>query len=292
MNNIVEFKNVYKKYGKLEALKGIDLKIPRGKIVGLLGPNGSGKTTMIKIMNGLLTTAEGEVLINGMKPGIETKKIVSYLPERTYLNDWMRVKDIIDFFKDFYEDFDEIKALQMLRTLDIDENRKLKRLLKIKRKVNYAQIGAEIIGYNPSKWGQSIIINRGKIDNIKVGDPVISHEGVVGQVINVSPNTSKVLILIDRTSAIDVFLQQSRARGVIIGGGNELCQLKYILKNNDTKIGDKVLTSGLDGIFPKGLLVGHVADLSPIPSGLFDTIKVMPIVDFTKLEFVTVLKLK
>ena len=172
------------------------------------------------------------------------------------------------------------------------ENRKLKRLLKIKRKVNYAQIGAEIIWYNPSKWGQSIIINRGKIDNIKVGDPVISHEGVVGQVINVSPNTSKVLILIDRTSAIDVFLQQSRARGVIIGGGNELCQLKYILKNNDTKIGDKVLTSGLDGIFPKGLLVGHVADLSPIPSGLFDTIKVMPIVDFTKLEFVTVLKLK
>lgn len=130
MNNIVEFKNVYKKYGKLEALKGIDLKIPRGKIVGLLGPNGSGKTTMIKIMNGLLTTAEGEVLINGMKPGIETKKIVSYLPERTYLNDWMRVKDIIDFFKDFYEDFDEIKALQMLRTLDIDENRKLKTLSK------------------------------------------------------------------------------------------------------------------------------------------------------------------
>ena len=125
MNNIVEFKNVYKKYGKTDALKGIDINIPKGKIVGLLGPNGSGKTTMIKIMNGLLTTTEGEVLINGMKPGIETKKIVSYLPERTYLNDWMKVKDIIDFFKDFYEDFDEVKALQMLRTLDIDENRRL-----------------------------------------------------------------------------------------------------------------------------------------------------------------------
>ena len=130
MNNIVEFKNVYKKYGKIDALKGIDINIPKGKIVGLLGPNGSGKTTMIKIMNGLLTTTEGEVLINGMKPGIETKKIVSYLPERTYLNDWMKVKDIIDFFKDFYEDFDEIKALQMLRTLEIDENRRLKTLSK------------------------------------------------------------------------------------------------------------------------------------------------------------------
>ena len=123
MNNIVEFKNVYKKYGKIDALKGIDINIPKGKIVGLLGPNGSGKTTMIKIMNGLLTTTEGEVLINGMKPGIETKKIVSYLPERTYLNDWMKVKDIIDFFKDFYEDFDEIKALQMLRPLKRVEKR-------------------------------------------------------------------------------------------------------------------------------------------------------------------------
>ena len=130
MNNIVEFKNVYKKYGNTDALKGIDIKIPKGKIVGLLGPNGSGKTTMIKIINGLLTTTEGEVLINGMKPGIETKKIVSYLPERTYLNDWMKVKDIIDFFKDFYKDFDEVKALQMLRTLDIDENRRLKTLSK------------------------------------------------------------------------------------------------------------------------------------------------------------------
>lgn len=130
MNSIVEFKNVYKKYGKTEAVKGVDIKIPRGKIVGLLGPNGSGKTTMIKMMNGLLTTTEGEVLINGMKPGKETKKIVSYLPEKTYLNDWMKVSDIIDFFKDFYEDFDELKALQMLKALDIDENRKLKTLSK------------------------------------------------------------------------------------------------------------------------------------------------------------------
>ena len=113
MNNIVEFKNVYKKYGNTDALKGIDIKIPKGKIVGLLGPNGSGKTTMIKIMNGLLTTTEGEVLINGMKPGIETKKIVSYLPERTYLNDWMKEKDIIDFFKDFYEDFDEFTEVEI-----------------------------------------------------------------------------------------------------------------------------------------------------------------------------------
>lgn len=130
MENIIEVKNLTKSYKNKIAVDNLTFNVKKGEILGLLGPNGSGKTTMIKIMNGLLTTAEGEVLINGMKPGIETKKIVSYLPERTYLNDWMRVKDIIDFFKDFYEDFDEIKALQMLRTLDIDENRKLKTLSK------------------------------------------------------------------------------------------------------------------------------------------------------------------
>ena len=148
MNNIVEFKNVYKKYGKTDALKGIDINIPKGKIVGLLGPNGSGKTTMIKIMNGLLTTTEGEVLINGMKPGIETKKIVSYLPERTYLNDWMKVKDIIDFFKDFYEDFDEVKALQMLRILEIDE--KVQLILVMARKADLYILDEPIGGVDPA----------------------------------------------------------------------------------------------------------------------------------------------
>jgi len=89
---VAEFKDLRKNYGKKEALKGINLNIPRGKIVGLLGPNGSGKSTMIKILNGLLHPDSGEVLIEGMKPSIETKSLVSYLPERTYLNDWMKVK--------------------------------------------------------------------------------------------------------------------------------------------------------------------------------------------------------
>ena len=126
----VKMHHVTKTFGKVIANKDVNLELKNGEILALLGENGSGKTTMIKIMNGLLTTTEGEVLINGMKPGIETKKIVSYLPERTYLNDWMKVKDIIDFFKDFYEDFDKVKALQMLRTLEIDENRRLKTLSK------------------------------------------------------------------------------------------------------------------------------------------------------------------
>ena len=128
--NILECKGLFKSYGNKVALKGIDLSIKRGRIVGLLGPNGSGKTTFIKLANGLLNPTSGEILINGMKPGVETKKIVSYLPERTYLADWMKVSDVIKFFKDFYDDFNEEKAYRMLSSLDIDENDKLKTMSK------------------------------------------------------------------------------------------------------------------------------------------------------------------
>lgn len=130
MANIVEFKNVYKSYGDKDILKGIDLNIPKGKIVGLLGPNGSGKTTIIKLINNLLQVDEGSIEINGMKPSVETKKIISYLPEKTYLNDWMKVKDILAFFHDFYKDFDVQKANEMIKNLKIDKNERLKTMSK------------------------------------------------------------------------------------------------------------------------------------------------------------------
>lgn len=129
-NIILECKNLSKRYGVKMALKGIDLKVNRGRIVGLLGPNGSGKTTLIKLANGLLTPTDGEILIDGLIPGVETKSKVSYLPERTYLASWMKVKDILEFFKDFYTDFNMDKALDMLKRLDIDVNDKLKSMSK------------------------------------------------------------------------------------------------------------------------------------------------------------------
>lgn len=127
---ILECKGLTKDYGNKKALDGIDLTIKKGRIVGLLGPNGSGKSTLIKLANGLLTPTNGEILIKGMKPGVETKKIVSYLPERTYLNNWMRVSDIIKFFSDFYEDFNSEKAYDMLGKLKINANDKLKTMSK------------------------------------------------------------------------------------------------------------------------------------------------------------------
>lgn len=130
MNPILECKGLTKKYGSLEALSNVDLTLEPGRIVGLLGPNGSGKSTLIKLINGILTPNAGAILIDGKPVGVDTKKIVSYLPERTYLNNWMKVCDIIDYFNDFYEDFDRNKAYEMLKRLNIDPSMRLRTLSK------------------------------------------------------------------------------------------------------------------------------------------------------------------
>ena len=101
MAAILECRQLVKKYGSFQALNGIDLELPAGKIIGLLGPNGSGKTTLIKLASGLLQPTSGEILIDGMKPGVETKRIVAYLPERNYLEDRMTVEQMLKFMKDF-----------------------------------------------------------------------------------------------------------------------------------------------------------------------------------------------
>lgn len=128
---LVKVENLTKVYDKKkQALNQLNLEIGRGKIIGLLGPNGSGKTTLIKILTGLLQPTEGAVYINGLKPGPETKAKVSYLPERTYLSSAKKVADVIAFFADFYEDFKVERAKEMLASLGIDENAKIKTLSK------------------------------------------------------------------------------------------------------------------------------------------------------------------
>ncbi len=127
---LIQCRDVWKSYGKKDALRGLNLQLESGRIVGLLGPNGSGKTTLIKILNGLLQPEQGMVLIGGEEPGIYTKSIVSYLPDKPYFADWMKVQDLLDLFQDFYEDFDRMKAEQMCAALEIDTGRKMKTLSK------------------------------------------------------------------------------------------------------------------------------------------------------------------
>ena len=130
MNPILECQGLSKQYKNFYALNNLNLSLEKGQIVGLLGPNGSGKSTLIKLINDILIPTQGKVLINGMEPCIETKKIVSYLPERTYLDESMRVRDILTFFSDFYEDFQKERADQMLADLDINIEARLKTLSK------------------------------------------------------------------------------------------------------------------------------------------------------------------
>ena len=127
---IVTTEHLVKRYGSFCALDGWNLEIPRGKIVGLLGPNGSGKTTLIKILSGLLTATEGKVFIDGLVPSERTRAIVSYLPERTYFNSWMRVSECLEYFSDFYADFDRSRAEKMLEDLGVSTSAKLKTLSK------------------------------------------------------------------------------------------------------------------------------------------------------------------
>lgn len=129
-NYLLEFSNITKKYGSKVALDNVSFNLEPGKIIGLLGPNGSGKSTILKLVNGLLQPTEGEIKIMGNPPGIMSKSIISYLPERTYLNEWMKISDLINFFADFYINFDINKANEMVIALKLDPNHKLKTLSK------------------------------------------------------------------------------------------------------------------------------------------------------------------
>lgn len=130
MENIIEIKGLTKSYLTKKALNNVNLDIKRGRVVGILGPNGSGKTTMIKILTGILRESKGEVLIDGYKPGVNTKAIVSYLPDRNFLYNWMDISESIEFYKDFFDDFDENKADELLKFMKLEKSMKINSLSK------------------------------------------------------------------------------------------------------------------------------------------------------------------
>ena len=127
---LVKITNLNKNYGNKQVLKDINLTIPKGKIIGLLGKNGTGKSTLIKLINDLLTPTSGEILVNGKKVGVDSKKIISYLPERTYLDKSMTVDKVIEYFEDFYDNYDSEKARKLLKDLELDTTLKLSKMSK------------------------------------------------------------------------------------------------------------------------------------------------------------------
>lgn len=173
MANIIEIRGLSKNYMRTRALDNIDLKIEKGKVVGILGPNGSGKTTLIKILAGLLRPSKGQVLIDGSRPGVYTKSVVSYLPDRNFLYKWMRVEDAINFYRDFYDDFQIDKAYELLDFMKLDRNmkvdalskgmtEKLNLLLVLSRKAKVYILDEPIAGVDPVARDQILdaIINN------------------------------------------------------------------------------------------------------------------------------------
>jgi rod shape-determining protein MreC len=167
-------------------------------------------------------------------------------------------------------------------------NRRLKRLLALGRELPTRAVAAEVAARDASVWFQSLTLNKGESDGIQTGMPVLAPEGVVGLIASTSPRASRVLLLTDPNSGIDVLIQRTRVRGILSGLLERGTTLKYVKRSDDVRVGDRVVTSGLDGVFPKGLPVGRVTQVSRKDRGLFLYAEVTPEADASRLEEVLV----
>ena len=172
------------------------------------------------------------------------------------------------------------------------ENERLRVLMQLANESKVEGVAANIIGYDPSNWVQSITIDKGFEDGVNRGMSVIEGKGVVGHVISSSRKSARVLLVSDHASAIDSIIQRTRSRGILEGLGGRLARLNYVLEKEDVEIGDRIITSGLDGIYPKGLFLGIVSDIDPPARRLFHRIEIQPAVEFLKLENVFVITSK
>ncbi|MBA7588652.1 Cell shape-determining protein MreC [subsurface metagenome] len=171
-------------------------------------------------------------------------------------------------------------------------NMRLKKLLELKESLPPPTLTAEIVGKDPSLWFRTLTINRGSSDGVQKGMPIVTVEGVVGQVLTSAPNYSKVLLATDLNSAVDVITQKTRVRGIVKGLGRDAFGLNYVLKSAVVEKGDFVFTSGLGGIFPKGLMVGKVSKITKSRRGMFQKIEIDPAVDFSQLEHLIIIMKK
>ncbi|HPL63034.1 MAG TPA: rod shape-determining protein MreC [Syntrophales bacterium] len=169
------------------------------------------------------------------------------------------------------------------------ESIRLKEHLSLRESRRMPMVSARVVGKENSSIFKTILINKGTADGMKAGLAVISVEGVVGRIVESSWNVSRVLLAIDYNSNIDAMIQGTRSQGILQGGGAMGCNLKYVERSEEVKVGDAVLTSGMGGIFPKGLLIGTVVSVDRKDSGLFQKIEVMPAVYFSRLEEVSVI---
>jgi rod shape-determining protein MreC len=167
-------------------------------------------------------------------------------------------------------------------------NERLRTLLGFQSSLAGRSVAAEVIGTDPSQWYKAIIINKGRNEGLSKGMPVVVPEGVAGQVTDVSSHYAKVMLIIDRNSAVDALVQRTRARGIIKGESTGQCLFEYVLRKEDVQLGDRIVTSGLDGVFPKGQPIGVVTGVLKRNAGIFQEVVITPYANFEKLEEVLV----
>ncbi len=181
----------------------------------------------------------------------------------------------------------ELENLQYAEAIVSSE--RFQRLSGFRAKREIPMVPANVVAEDLSPWFQAVIIDQGSAADIGPGMPVITDSGVVGVVSGTTPGASKVLLILDPQSRVDVYVQRTRARGSVRGRSEQDCELADVLREEDVRIGDLVLTSGLAAVYPKGLVVGHVSRVEPLPYGLFQHAELRPAVDFRKLEEVFVI---
>jgi len=167
-------------------------------------------------------------------------------------------------------------------------NARLRNLLDFQKNITEQAVAAEVIGKDPSTWFKTVVIDKGKADGLTKGLPVVMPQGIAGQVIETANHYSKVMLIIDRNSAVDALVQRTRARGVLKGESTDQCRLDYVLRKKDVRIGDIIVSSGADGVYPKGLRIGRVSDVIEHDGDIFHEVFLTPFVDFEKLEEVLV----
>ncbi len=205
---------------------------------------------------------------------------------------WEDYLDLVNVRQENKELRESVKILNA-RLLETHEavlaNERLKKLLDMKNTLHLPTMAASVIGEDGAPWFKSVLIDRGEADGLREGMAVVTSEGVVGQLVKVAAHSSRVLLLTDNASAVAVVVQRSRARGVVKGKGGGRCALDFAAHDEDVKVGDMVVASGIGGVFPKGMPVGEVTMVKKGDFGIFQTIEVRPAVNITRLEEVLVL---
>ncbi|MGA1825789.1 MAG: rod shape-determining protein MreC [bacterium] len=187
---------------------------------------------------------------------------------------------------------DKIEELKALETKYIETklaNDRLTKLLEFKQHLSYPIIAAQIIGKDSTSWSRTILLNKGSRVGIKINQPVVMHQGLVGKVTRVTPSTSLVQLITDKNSHVAAIIQNSRVEGILVGKSQNTCILKYIERGADIQVGNRVLTSGMGGIFPKGLMLGVIDRIDKKPYELFQYAEISANVPFSRLEEVLVL---